>query len=203
MGCQTNIARKIREKQADYVFAVKENQPTLCESIRDHFAWLKREHPCDEPVAYWDSGLEQGHGRIERREITAAFQIEWLNDDHAWPDAKAILEYRCTRIVNDVTSQSTRYYLTSLETTEERYGHVVRSHWSIENQLHWMLDVAFGEDASRARKDNSPVNLNILRKLAMACLKKTPPAYKRLSLLKKMRKASRNPDFLLLALFAS
>ena len=87
-----------------------------------------------------------------------------------------------------------RYYISSFETSAEDFGAIIRGHWSIENRLHWMLDVVFREDAGRARKDNSPLNMNVLRKIALSMLQNTPVG--RLSMRKKMMKAARDPVFL-------
>lgn len=199
MGCQTDIAKKIRKKRADYVLAVKENQPTLYGDLREYFEWQERETPRDEQIDYWSSGPEKGHGRIERREIRVA-NANWLEDKEAWQDIQTIVQYRCIRTENNQTSQYDRYYISSFATSAEQFLYLIRNHWSIENKLHWMLDVIFREDASRASKDNSPLNMNILRKVAMSCLKKTHTS-KKTSIRRKMLKAALNTDFLHLVLF--
>jgi len=201
IGCQTQIAQKIRKKKADYVLAVKDNQPALHEQIREYFGWVEREGPRDEPVNLWKSEAEKNHGRIEMREVRTTSKLDWLEGRQTWLDLQTIIHYRCTRIENGVTSCNDRYYISSFDTSAEQFAYLVRNHWSIENRLHWMLDVVFGEDASRARKDNSPSNLNILRKVALACLKKAPVQKKRTSLRRKMYKAALNLDFLNLAVF--
>lgn len=200
MGCQTKIAEAIRKKEADYVLAVKKNHETLFEELRCHFDWLEREIPSDEPVERWQSKAEKGHGRIERREIIVTTHIDWITNIGDWKDAAAIIRYRCFRTLGEETSQYDRYYISSFDTSAEEYCYLLRNHWAIENNLHWILDVIFHEDSSTAKKDNSALNMNVLRKMAMQCLKKTP-AKRKISIAKKMFKAALNTDFLDLVLF--
>lgn len=202
MGTQTKIAEHIRRKEADYVLAVKQNQPTLHDEITDYFNYLEKEAPLDEPVQRWESKSEQGHGRIERREITAATHIGWITNIEEWTDAVAIVRYRCTRTLAQETSQYDRYYISSFDTSAEEYCYLLRNHWAIENNLHWMLDVIFHEDRATARKDNSALNMNVLRKMAMECLKKVP-TQRKFSVQMKMFKAALNTDFLYLVIFGN
>jgi predicted transposase YbfD/YdcC len=198
MGCQTDIAEKIREKGADYVLAVKDNHPTLHEDVSDYFDWIEKEQPRSEAVDIWKSKPEKGHGRIETREILTA-SADWLEDKEDWADIHTIIRYRCTREIDGVKSISVRHYISSFDTNAEGFGNIIRGHWSVENQLHWMLDVIFREDDARAKKDKSPLNINVLRKVALAVLKKI--ALGRLSIRKKMMKAARDTCFLELILF--
>ena len=198
MGCQVDIAAKIREKKADYVLALKDNQPNLHEAVRDYFDWLEREHPRDIICDVWKSKAEKCHGRIEKREISVA-SAEWMEERERWKDLSTVIRYRCWRESGGVKTVSVRHYISSFETSAEDFGAIIRGHWSIENHLHWMLDVVFREDAARARKDNSPLNLNVLRKIALSMLQSVPVG--RLSVRKKMMKAARDPDFLGKVLF--
>jgi len=198
MGCQTDIAEKIREKGADYVLALKDNHPTLHEEVSDYFDWIETGNPKSETVDTWKSKPEKGHGRIEMREILTA-SADWIEDKAAWADIQTIIRYRCTREIDGVKSVSVRHYISSFDTNAEGFGDIIRGHWSVENQLHWMLDVIFREDDARAKKDNSPLNINILRKIALAVLKKI--TFDRLSIKKKMMKAARDPCFLEKLLF--
>jgi predicted transposase YbfD/YdcC len=154
----------------------------------------------------WKSGSEKDHGRIEQRTSTIA-NANWFEDRVFWQDLKTIVRCHCTRQTVDKTSETgwktteyDRYYISSLEASAERFGHIVRGHWSIENQLHWSLDVSFGEDASRVRKDNAPENLDILRKIALKLLRSTKTD-KKLSAKRKQFKAALNQDFLYDVLF--
>jgi len=198
MGCQTDIASKIREKRADYVLALKSNHATLHQDVRDYFDWVEKESSADEVYDIWKGRPEKCHGRIETREVVVA-SADWLESKDEWTDIQSIIRYRCTQEVDGIQSVSVRYYISSFDTNAASFCDIIRSHWSIENQLHWMLDVVFREDNARARKDNSPLNLNILRKIALSVLKKI--SLGRLSIHKKMMKASRDPCFLAQLLF--
>jgi len=193
MGCQKNIARKIRDRKADYVLALKDNQPTLHEEVREYFDWIEKENPKGEAYGTWTSKLEKNHGRIEAREILVA-SADWLQEKSDWTDLRTIIQYRCTREIDGIRSVSVRHYISSFDTSAEEFGVIIRGHWSIENQLHWFLDVVFREDNAKARKDNSPLNLNVLRKTALSALKKVTIG--RLSVRKKMMKAARDTSFL-------
>ncbi|MCC8122460.1 MAG: ISAs1 family transposase [Oscillospiraceae bacterium] len=194
MGCQRKIADKILSKKADYVLAVKDNQAAMYEAIRDHFDWLDKEHLPPDTCEHWVDKPKQDHGRTEQREVVTA-PGEWLAVDADWPGIRTIIRYRCTRIYADGESSYDRYYISSFDTDAEGFGYLIRNHWSIENRLHWMLDVVFREDAARARKDNSPLNMNVLRKAALARLKMTA-TNKKLSVRRKSLKAALDINFL-------
>jgi predicted transposase YbfD/YdcC len=193
IDCQTNIAGKIREAGADYVLSLKDNQLTLHRAVAEYFDWIEKEHPKDEPTDSCASRTEKAHVRIETRRITTA-SADWLPDKGKWADIQTLIRYRCTRELNGVKTESVRHYISSFDTSAEGFMEMSRGHWSIENKLHWMLDVVFREDKARARKDNWPLNLNILRKISLALIKKTPAG--RLGVRKRMMKAARNPSFL-------
>ena len=182
MSCQKSIAAKIIEKGADYVLAVKMNQPMLYEDIKLYFEnaeFAERVHT-----------LEKNHGRIEKREYYLETDISWLAERKEWVGINSIGMVRSS-VTNTKTgefAQETRYFITSLTNIGE-FADSVRKHWSIESQLHWQLDVSFREDASRARKDNSPLNMNILRKKALALLNSANLG-KRVSVRRKMSKAA-------------
>ena len=198
MGCQTDIAAKIRERKADYVLALKNNHPTLHEEVREYFDWIEKERPQGERYDIWKSESEKSHGRIEKREVLTA-KADWLEDKEKWTDICTIIRCRSIREINGVKTISERHYISSFDTTAEEFGRIIRGHWAVENQLHWMLDVVFREDQAKARKDNSPLNLNVLRKIALSILKNLPVG--RLSIRKKMMKAARDQNFLASALF--
>ena len=182
IGCQKSIASKVVEKGADYVLAVKMNQPTLHEDIKLYFE--------KEKAAWGTKTLEKDHGRIEMREYFIETDISWLSGRNDWADLCAIGMVRSsvTSTKTGEFTQETRYFITSLTDINE-FADSVRKHWSIESQLHWQLDVSFREDASRARKDNSPLNMNILRKQALTLLNAADLG-KRVSLKRKMYKAA-------------
>jgi predicted transposase YbfD/YdcC len=190
MGTQTKIAEKIIKKKADYCLALKGNQSSLHEDVRLYFEKL--------PAEQTAVTKEKGHGRIEKREYFLETEIDWLTQKVAWAELNGIGAVKSTIFEKGESRTETRCFITSL-TSVERFADAVRKHWSIENQLHWQLDVTFGEDGSRARKDNSPLNLNVLRKTSLALLKSVD--WGRIGLKKKMFIAALNPDKLLQALF--
>lgn len=151
---QKAIVQKIREKKADYVIGLKGNQPTL------HFQEFSAELPCKITA-------DMDHGRIEKREYRLPTDLFWLPERGERAGLKAVGSVRSTATRNGTTSVGTRFFVTFL-TEIDRFSYAVRRHCSIENQIHWALDVIFDEDSSRARKDMSPINLNVLRKTALA-----------------------------------
>lgn len=191
MSCQKKIVSKMIEKKADYVIAVKENQPTLLHDITDWFDAFLEE-------AEHTTTHEKGHGRIERREYYLSTDISWMEQREEWSGLQGIGAVRSTVTEYDETTVFTRFFITSLKDIRE-FADAVRKHWAIENKLHWCLDVFFREDASRARKDNSPLNMNVLRKNALSLV--TQAQHGRISKKKMMFKAALNPDILLRILF--
>lgn len=186
MSCQRAIAHKVREKGAEYVLSVKENQPNLLESIRDYFSAFT--HDCR-----FEQTVEKNHGRIEKRKYFLETDLDWFEERVGWNGLHGIGAV-CSRVEEKgQTRTETRYYITSLRDVSS-FAYAVRGHWGIENNLHWCLDVAFGEDSSRARKDNSPLNLNVLRKTALPMLKNADLG--RMGLKKKMFRAALSTDTL-------
>lgn len=170
MGCQRAIAQQIIDQQAQYVLALKDNQETLADDVRDSFEQAERTQFAE--VAYTvEEQLEKGHGRIERRRatvITDAAVLDWIQQAHDWPGLHAIGRIESERRLSSGTStQHTRYYVLSAPLTAGRFQTAVRSHWGIENQAHWVLDMAFSEDRSRARMGHSAENLTLLRRLLL------------------------------------
>ena len=192
MSCQKKIVKKIVDGKADYCIALKENQPTLFKDTEDYFLGFAAES--EKSVTY-----DKGHGRIETREYYLSTDIDWLEQREDWANLRALGMVRSKVVEGENESEFTRYFITSLTNIKE-FAHAVRKHWSIENQLHWCLDVIFREDASHARKDNSPLNMNILRKLALSLLNQAK--YGRLSKKRMRFKASLNPEVLLAVLLA-
>ena len=162
MGCQTDIAKKIIEKEADYCFGLKGNQSNLHEDVKLYFENL--------PAEQRTVTKEKGHGRIEKREYFLETDIDWLPQKADWAGLNAIGAVKSTVYENGGTRQETRYFITTLIDVK-KFADSVRKHWSIENQLHWQLDVTFGEDSARTRKDNSPLNWNVMRKTALPLLR--------------------------------
>ena len=192
MSCQKEIVRKIREGKADYVISLKGNHPALLEDISLYFEHFSGDLPsCVTKV--------KDHGRNERRNYRLLTELSWLPQRTEWDGLQAVGMVIAAISKNDETTTDTRYFLSSVIDVE-RFAYAVRKHWAIENQLHWCLDVIFDEDASRARKDMSPLNLNVLRKTALA-LCKNADFGRRLSIQKKRFAAALNPQRLLDILF--
>ncbi len=193
MSCQKEIIKKIVEGGEDYVIGLKGNQPTLLEDISLYFDHFSGELP------YFITRTKD-HGRIERREYRLLTDLSWLPQREDWMGLLAVGMATATVIKEGKTSVDTRYFLSSV-TDIERFAYAVRKHWAIENQLHWCLDVIFDEDSSKARKDMSSLNLNILRKTALA-LCKNADFGRRVSIQKKRFIAALNPQKLFSILFA-
>jgi predicted transposase YbfD/YdcC len=178
MGTQTNIAKTIVEANADYVLSVKENQGHLLEDISVLFAVDQASH-----FKYANFGYKQtvnkGHNRIDVRECWSTSDPAYLRlirGVENWTGLQSIAMVVCTRIMAGKETKHVRYYISSLPSDAERLLHVVRKHWSIENKLHWVLDVALNEDRSRVRKDQAPENLAVLRHIALNLLKREKTA---------------------------
>ena len=170
-GCQIDIAKKIRDKRADYVLAVKGNQPGLLEQIKDFFddvtdediaePWLEKYHDVD-----------KGHGRVEIRECYHSDEIAALPRVKQFAGAKSIAMVRGTRIIGEKRTTQLRYFISSIEMDAERLAHAVRTHWSVENGLHWTLDMSFREEDSRMREGHSAENFAMMRRMALSIMKR-------------------------------
>ena len=191
MSCQKKIAEKIIDKKADYTIGLKQNQPTLYKDAEDYFKEFSVNIPSK-------TTIEKGHGRIEKREYQLLTDLSWLEQKDECKGLNALGCARSTITENGETREFTGYFITSLTDLEE-FADSVRKHWSIENQLHWCLDVIFREDASRARKNNSPLNLNVLRKIALNLVSQAQ--YKRISKKRLMFRAALEPTLFLDILF--
>jgi len=178
MGTQTAIAKAIQEGNADYVLSVKENQGHLFEDISVLFG-VDQEQNFKYASLDYKKTINKGHGRIEVRECWSTSNPEYLNlirGVQNWAGLRSIAMVVCTRIIASKETKYVRYYISSLICDAERILQVVRKHWAIENELHWVLDVALNEDRSRVRKDQSPENLAVLRHIALNLLKQEKTA---------------------------
>jgi len=167
MGCQREIASAIIDNDADYILAVKGNQPQLLEHIEDEFFFGKN--------ITTSISEELDHGRIETRKCSVINNFKFIPPSNNWNKLSAIIKIESIREFKNSekpTETATRYYISSLKTNPKEFQKAIRSHWSIENKLHWMLDVAFSEDASRKRIGKSTQNFSILNKIALNLLKK-------------------------------
>lgn len=173
IGCQTEIAETILEQGGDYVFALKGNQGTLFEDVQLLFDDLEESRY----TAYdydTDRKTDKDHGRIEVRHcwtISDSSLFEHLRGAERWPDLRSLICIRSKRNLAGEHSIQDRYYISSLDVSAKELLTIVRSHWQIENRMHWVLDTAFREDESRLRKDNGAENFAILRRIALNLLR--------------------------------
>lgn len=170
MGCQKEIVSQIKEKEADYVIAVKKNQPTLYENIKNTFTQAIAN---PEELELRDYKTEEfSHGREEIRKYCMLTNVNKLVDPEGkWKNLASVGMVCSERIINGKKSRETRYYISSLSLSAEELASSIRNHWSVENSCHWILDVAFNEDGCRIRKDNAPQNLATVRHIAINLLK--------------------------------
>jgi predicted transposase YbfD/YdcC len=197
MGTQTNIAKTIVEANADYVLSVKENQGHLFEDISVLFAVDQVQNFKYASFEYKKT-VNKGHGRIDVRECWSTSNPEYLNLIRGlenWAGLQSIIMVACTRIIGDKETKYVRYYISSLLSNAEQILQAVRKHWSIENKLHWVLDVALNEDRSRVRKDQAPENFAVLRHIALNLLKQEKTA--KGGIHAKQFQAALNEDYLL------
>lgn len=167
-GTQTAIAEKIVEKGGDYLLSVKANQPTLHNSMIEHFVGVGK---LFNKFEYAET-VEHGHGRDEIRRAWVSHATEEIAGAERWSGLSTFVRIESTRTVNNETSVENRYYISSRRPLSAKKAlEAVRGHWSIENQLHWVLDVAFAEDDSRVRAGNAAANFSAVRQLALGLLK--------------------------------
>lgn len=170
MGCQKNIAELILSKGADYVLALKGNQGNLNKEVVGFFEKVKQ--PEFKHYIYGQhTDIGKDHGRIETRECTTINNLGWLIETEAWKGIKSIVRIKATVIKDGKETIEERYYISSTNGNAELLNKVVRTHWHIENKLHWVLDVVFREDYCRLRTGNGAENMNIIRKIALNKMK--------------------------------
>lgn len=189
IGCQKEIAKTIRHKEADYLLSVKKNQKDLFEEVSNAFV----HHRITSVSDTW----EYEHGRYETRQAAILCAKEVLSPQllAEWKDLTTIVQIKATRTIKDKKTEETRYYISSENQDKPLYYNLlVREHWAIENHLHWHLDVTFKEDACRARTANAPVNLSIMRKIALYLITQKLDT---VSQKKKRFKASLNVEYML------
>ena len=161
MGCQKNIAKTICQQDADYLLAVKQNQPALFDDFL----------PRDPKLFQHFETIEKDHDRIQTRKYWITSNIQWLSKDHSWHNLKSIGMVDSTPTINGQSSSQRRFFITSLLPDAKLFAQSLRSHWAIESSCHWSLDVSFRADDSRIRKSHSPQNFALIRKFALSRIK--------------------------------
>ena len=182
MGCQKNIAKEIKEADADYVLALKGNQETVHEEVKTFLDATLEERQTPRAVGAKLSKaaanlaslqtVEKDHGRVETRRYYQSDQLDWFADRCKWEGLQSVGMVESVREVEGKTTVERRYYLSSLSLGIETFARAVRSHWGVENKVHWIMDVCFREDQSRARTGHAAENLASLRRLALNLLKR-------------------------------
>jgi predicted transposase YbfD/YdcC len=194
LNCQRAIAQQIIDQGGDYALALKGNQATLHADV----SLFLEDSACTGTTTA--RTVDGDHGRVETRIATVSTDISWLQDQHEWPGLAAVGKVERIRETADKTTRETAYYLLSTGLSSERFLEVVRSHWGVENRLHWRMDVVMNEDQQRNRSDHGPNNLAVLRHMALNVMQKDPTKG---SLRGKRKRASWDENYLktLLALF--
>lgn len=195
IGCQTEIAQQIVDQKADYLLSLKGNQGTLHEDVKLFF-----ESSATCPAVGHESH-DSGHGRFETRTIRATSDIGWLRKLHPhWPELTSIIAVTALRECKGKTTEETRYFISSMDATDpKRLGQIVRAHWGIENNLHWVLDHAFQEDDQRMRTGYSDANMAIIRHIVLNLLKTEKTA--KIGIKNKRLKAGWDENYLLKMIF--
>lgn len=199
IGCQKALAAKIVGGGGDYVLAVKGKQPRLLEDIQATLSQALDDELPKHQVATITT-TDQGHGRQERRTYTVVTNLEGIRERAAWPKLTTVGMCCRERTVHGETTMEAHYFIGSRRMGARKHAEVLRHHWRIENNLHWHLDVSFGEDASRIQERNAAENFALLRKMALCVLKQQPD---KLSIARKRKKAALNPEFLASTLIGS
>jgi len=173
IGTQTAIVEAIQQRGADYVLAVKENQPRLAESIKDFWRCF-RAHPAAHTPHSFAESVEKDHGRVETRRCFVFGQVECLDNPKQWSGLRSFAVVESERALGANTAHEQRLYISSLAPDAQRIAHAVRSHWSVENRLHWCIDVAFHDDQMRARTEASAHNLAVLKHITLNLIRLDP-----------------------------
>ena len=173
MGCQREIAKKIIDKKADYVLALKGNQSSLRDDVELFVAEQKAKDFQDTTISR-NQTVDGDHGRIETRTTTVIHDVAWLQERHDWPGLKGVVMVESIREIDGKAEYETRFYITSLALLAAQLGSIVRSHWAVENSLHWVMDMIFRDDECRVRTDHAPANFTTIKHMAHNLLRRAP-----------------------------
>jgi predicted transposase YbfD/YdcC len=195
MGCQREIAKKIVDRGADYIMGLKGNQGTAHDAVEGFFDDARANEFRDVQHTFHQTVDGSEHGRLEVRRIWSSQQLDWFADRAKWKRLQSLIMVESERTVGAETSTERRYYWSSHAADAEIFAAMIRGHWSIENQLHWSLDMAFGEDQSRIRTGHATQNIALLRKITMN-LAKNERSHKA-GIKAKMKRAGWEDDYLL------
>jgi predicted transposase YbfD/YdcC len=171
MGCQRTIAKKIIKKKADYVLALKGNQGTLRDDVEVFAVEQKANNFKDTTISRHET-VDGDHGRIETRTTTVIHDVAWLQERHNWPGLKAVVMVESTREIGSKIERETRFYITSLLYLATLMGPIIRSHWAVENSLHWVMDMVFRDDECRVRTEHAPANFTTIKHIATNLLRR-------------------------------
>jgi predicted transposase YbfD/YdcC len=192
MGCQTAITKKIRDQKGDYVIGLKGNQGRLHNEAVNFFDQAMDVGIQETGCSYFKT-IEKGHGRIEEREIWVTPDLAWLEGFEGWDGLKSLICVRTTRHEKRKTTHERRYYISSLRSSAERVGEIIRLHWGIENKVHWHLDVSFNEDKTKIRAGHGAENFSLLKRCVLNLVKADTTEKDSVSL--KRRMAGWNPAY--------
>ena len=173
MGCQRDIAQKVVEKKADYVLALKGNQGSLREDVELLVAEQKIADFKDTRISR-EQTVDGDHGRIETRTTTVIHDVEWLRKRHNWPALNSVIWIESERAIGDKRERESRFYITSLMLEAQMMAPLVRSHWAVENSLHWVLDMVFRDDECRLRTNHAPANFCTIKHMAQNLIRRAP-----------------------------
>jgi predicted transposase YbfD/YdcC len=175
IGCQKGIAKAIVDKGADYMFGLKSNQPSLHKEVLEAFDAATLARLSQDSKSYVETA-DKGHGRSEVRRVWVERDVSWLAQSEAWPSLRTLILVEAERTRRGVTSCERRAYISSSEESAEALAAKVRGHWHVENKLHWVLDVTFGEDHARISRKHGAESMAVMRKLAVNLLTRAPAA---------------------------
>jgi predicted transposase YbfD/YdcC len=194
MGCQTAIVSEIRDKKGDYVIGLKGNQGDLHKAVEQFFGSTAFEDCVGDDDATVFFSVEKGHGRIEERAYFIDDNVKWLPGFSKWAGLSSIGMVISRRTVGETSTEERRFFISSLPAIAKPFAKAVRQHWSIENGSHYVLDVTFGEDRSRIRRDFAAENMAVMRRVANALMKTDKAS--RMSTRRKIRRANRSTEYL-------